>query len=87
MLEEAFQEEKLKLCPPFSSDAHLDLSSECEAVQTDESPSDSSMESSTGSHSHQTSGSVSSADDVHIDDPYDAIPIVTAQVPCPVFLC
>lgn len=75
-LKEAFHEEKLRLGPPFSFDAPL----QCDTVDTDESSTVSSMESSTGCHSHQTSGSLSSTDELHIHDPYEAVPNIRVQV-------
>ena len=82
VLEEPFQEGDIKLAPAFSCGVDLHMSREHEAVETDDSSSDSSMESGTGSYSHETSVSVSSTDDeaVHINDPYDAFPAFIAQV-------
>lgn len=75
-MKEAFHEEKLRLSPPFSFDSHLQY----DTVETDESSTISSMESSTGCHSHQTSESLSSTNELHIHDPYEAFANVRAQV-------
>ena len=82
MLEEPFQEGDIELSPAFSCGADLHMSREHEAVESDDSSFNSSMESETSCSSDETSGSVSSMDDedVHINDPYDSFPAFTAQV-------